>query len=119
MNEIGASAFASNPPHGGAVMGVPLESNSGNVQSHYPGMRPSAYDEYRPLPAPGSEILENPSSMHYDQNLYRNDVEEEMIRAVVEASKQEVENGYLNKQFFSKKIRRENFLDGFIFSSHS
>nr|XP_023874067.1 plant UBX domain-containing protein 9-like isoform X2 [Quercus suber]POF27293.1 plant ubx domain-containing protein 9 [Quercus suber] len=84
-NSIGASAFGTREPyvsHPGEVREFPQHLNSRNEQPHHSGLRQTEYDTGTSLPhGPGT-----------DEN-----VEEEMIRAAIEASKQEAERNYLNQ----------------------
>ncbi|KAM3746435.1 hypothetical protein ACB098_06G202200 [Castanea mollissima] len=84
-SSIGASAFGTRGPyvsHPGEGREFPQHLNSGNEQPHHSGLRPTEYDTGTSLPhGPGTN--EN--------------VEEEMIRAAIEASKQEAERNYLNQ----------------------
>ncbi|XP_030932478.1 plant UBX domain-containing protein 9-like isoform X2 [Quercus lobata] len=84
-NSIGASAFGTRGPyvsHPGEVRESPQHLNSRNEQPHHSGLRQTEYDTGTSLPhGPGT-----------DEN-----VEEEMIRAAIEASKQEAERNYLNQ----------------------
>ncbi|XP_050249747.1 plant UBX domain-containing protein 9-like isoform X1 [Quercus robur] len=84
-NSIGASAFGtrgSYVSHPGEVRESPQHLNSRNEQPHHSGLRQTEYDTGTSLPhGPGT-----------DEN-----VEEEMIRAAIEASKQEAERNYLNQ----------------------
>ncbi|KAL0002555.1 hypothetical protein SO802_016336 [Lithocarpus litseifolius] len=84
-NSIGASAFGTRGPYvspPGEVREFPQHLNSRNEQPHHSGLRQTEYDTGTSLPhGPGT-----------DEN-----VEEEMIRAAIEASKQEAERNYLNQ----------------------
>lgn len=84
-NSIGASALGTRGPyvsHPEEAREFPQHLNSGNEQPHHSGLRPTEYDTGTSLPhGPGTN--EN--------------VEEEMIRAAIEASKQEAERNYLNQ----------------------
>uniref|UniRef100_A0A7N2MDN4 UBX domain-containing protein n=1 Tax=Quercus lobata TaxID=97700 RepID=A0A7N2MDN4_QUELO len=84
-NSIGASDFGTRGqyvPHPGEVREFPQHLNSSNEQPHHSGLRQTEYDTGTSLPhGPGT-----------DEN-----VEEEMSRASIEASKQEAERNYLNQ----------------------
>ncbi|KAK7845097.1 plant ubx domain-containing protein 9 [Quercus suber] len=68
--------------HPGEVREFPQHLNSRNEQPHHSGLRQTEYDTGTSLPhGPGT-----------DEN-----VEEEMIRAAIEASKQDAERNYLNQ----------------------
>lgn len=80
FNRIG-SAFTGRAPvssHPGVVGGYPVDLNRGIDHPHLSGQRPT---------------IQNMTG-----NPHGNDVEEEMIRAAIEASKREAEMAYLNTQ---------------------
>lgn len=84
FNRITGRAPLSSQP--GAVPGVPVEFNRGNDQPHLSGQRPPIQD--------------------MTGNLHGNDVEEEMIRAAIEASKQDAQKAYLlNMQSRAQNVR--------------
>ncbi|KAM2729155.1 hypothetical protein EV1_000579 [Malus domestica] len=75
----------------GAVPGVPVEFNRGNDQPHLSGQRPPIQD--------------------MTGNLHGSDVEEEMIRAAIEASKQDAQKAYLlNMQSRAQNVSPVNGL---------
>lgn len=101
LNELGTSAFTTPQPpvsHTGGVMGHPAEFNSWNEQPYHPGQMPHDYDGTRTSSYHGPNTQDN-LLRNDDSHFYGNDIEEQMIQAAIEASKQEVEDGYLNKQF--------------------
>ena len=85
-NSIGASDFGTRGqyvPHPGEVREFPQHLNSSNEQPHHSELRQTEYDTGTSLP----------HGLGTDEN-----VEEEMIRASIEASKQEAERNYLNQR---------------------
>lgn len=84
-NRIGASAFTSPRPFSsqpGEVGVLPQRFNTVNGQPHHSGLGQT----------------EDMSGLSRGQGTYGNHNEEEMIQAAIEASKKEVERGYLNQQ---------------------
>lgn len=81
-------------------MGLPGEFNSWNEQPHHAGFMPS---DYNGRISPSYQIMgtQGNVSRDDDSHLDGNDIEEEMIQAAIEASRREVKEGYLNKQFGS------------------
>ncbi|XP_062154471.1 plant UBX domain-containing protein 8-like isoform X2 [Alnus glutinosa] len=87
-NRIGASAFGSRGPftsQSGEAGELPQRFNPVNEQPHHSGLRQT----------------EDLSGLSHGQGTYGNHTEEEMIQAAIEASKKEVERGYLNQQHSS------------------
>lgn len=79
-------------------MRLPAEFSSWNEQPYHSGQMPYDYDGARTSSYHGRDTRDNllrDNGSHF----YGNDIEEQMIQAAIEASKQEVEEGYLNKQF--------------------
>ncbi|KAE7999798.1 hypothetical protein FH972_004194 [Carpinus fangiana] len=84
-NRIGASAFTNRGPSippSGVVGGLPQRFNTVNEQPYHSGLRQT----------------EGLSGLSPGQGTNGNHTEEEMIQAAIEASKKEVERGYLNQQ---------------------
>ncbi|XP_021817047.1 plant UBX domain-containing protein 9 [Prunus avium] len=94
FNRIG-SAFTGRAPvssHPGVVGGYPVDLNRGIDHPHLSGQRPT---------------IQNMTG-----NPHGNDVEEEMIRAAIEASKREAEMAYLNTQTRALNVSPVNGLPG-------
>lgn len=98
MNELGVSAVTPFVSHTGGAMGVPAAFSGRNEQVHHPGVS-SVYDEI--TPSSQGNVLRDDSLRSFDNNM-----EEEMIEAAIEASKREVKDGYLNKQFVPDYINK-------------
>lgn len=95
LNELGASAFTTPQPpvsHTGGVMGRPAEFNSWNEQPYHPGQMPHDYDGTRTSSYHGPDTQDN-LLRDDDSHFYGNDIEEQMIQAAIEASKQEDSSG--------------------------
>ncbi|CAN7116806.1 plant UBX domain-containing protein 9 isoform X1 [Brassica rapa] len=93
------SGSASSPPpssHTGEVTGFPASSTWGaaNDQIRPPGLGDVGGDGYaRHSPSYGSQVYGGTTHRDAESPVYGNDAEEEMIRAAIEASKKDFEEG--------------------------
>lgn len=93
LRQLSGSANSGSPPpssHTGEVTGFPAHSTRGNDQ-----IRPPGLGDARHSPSYGSQVH---GGTHRDAEspVYSNDAEEEMIRAAIEASKKDFQEGRHN-----------------------
>ncbi|KAH9732854.1 Plant UBX domain-containing protein 8 [Citrus sinensis] len=94
LNELSASLTSPQPvaSHTGGVLGLPAEFSSWNEQPYHSGQMPYDYDGARTSSYHGRDTRDNllrDNGSHF----YGNDIEEQMIQAAIEASKQEASSG--------------------------
>lgn len=101
LRQLSGSAHSGSPSpssHTGEVTGFPAHSTWGNDQIRPPGLGEVGDGYARHSPSYGSQVHDG-THRDAESPVYSNDAEEEMIRAAIEASKKDFQEGRHNTRY--------------------
>lgn len=101
LRQLSGSALSGSPSpssHTGEVTGFPAHSTWGNDHTRPPGLGAVGDGYARHSPSYGSQV-HGGTHRDADSPVHSNDAEEEMIRAAIEASKKDFQEGRLNTRY--------------------